>query len=138
MPDQFVNLAIAVNDIDAAIQRYDQAFGWKLEGEVKTQQSLNIKTAILNAPGLSIELISPLPGEQAVRRFLDSRGEGFYRLAFRTEDCDAALARFDQNDVRYVDLSADGGQRIVLTAPKSAHGLMVEFIEAPADPPATE
>ena len=130
MLGEFANLAIAVNDIDAAIQRYDQAFGWKLEGEVKTQQSLNIKTAILNAPGLSIELISPLPGEQVLRDFLDTRGEGFYRLAFRTEDCDAALAHFDENDVRYVDLSVDGGQRIVLTGPKSAHGLMVELVQA--------
>ena len=75
-----------------------------------------IKTAILNAPGLSIELISPLPGEEVLRRFLDTRGEGFYRLAFRTDNCDEALAHFDQNDVRYVDLSADGGQRVVFTA----------------------
>ena len=95
-----------MNDIDAAIKRYDQAFGWKLDGEVATQQSLRIQTAILDASGLSIELISPLPGEEVLRRFLDTRGEGFYRLAFRTEDCDAALAHFDQNDVRYADLSA--------------------------------
>ena len=69
-----------------------------------------------------------------MRRFLGARGEGFYRLSFRTEDCDAAFARFDQHGVRYVDLSADGGQRIVLTTPKSAHGLMAEFIEARTDP----
>ena len=133
MLGEFGNVAIAVNDIDAAIERYDQAFGWKLEGEVMTQKSLGIRAAILNAPGLSIELISPLPGEQVLRRFLDTRGEGFYRLAFRTDNCDQALAHFDQNNVRYVELSSDDGQRVVFTHPKSAHGLMVELVQPAAD-----
>ena len=128
MLSQFLNIAIAVNDIDAAIKRYNEAFGWTLDGEVKTQESLGIKTAILSASGLSVELLSPLPGETVLRRFLDTRGEGFYRLAFSSDDCDAALEHFDKNGVRYVDLSADGGQRVVFTAPKSTHGIMVELV----------
>ena len=133
MLGQFGNIAIAVNDIEAAIERYEQAFGWKLEGEVMTQTALGIQAAILNAPGLSIELITPLPGEQVLRRFLDTRGEGFYRLAFRTDNCDEAIAHFDANDVRHVELSADSGQRIVFIHPKSAHGLMVELVEGLED-----
>ncbi len=130
---EFANIAIAVNDIDAAIKRYESAFGWSLEREVSTQESLRIKTAILSADGLMIELISPLPGEEVLRRFLDTRGEGFYRVAFRTEHCDEVLSRLDDHGVRHVDLAADGGQRVVFTAPKSAHGLLVEYVEAVED-----
>ncbi len=128
MTSTFANAAIAVNDIDEAISRFDKAFGWKLDGEILVQNALSIKTAFLIAPGLNIELLSPLPGEQVLRRFLDTRGEGFDRLAFRTDDCDGVLSHLDENEVRYVELASDTGQRVVFTAPKSTHGMMLEYV----------
>ncbi len=128
------NIAIAVNDIGAAMSRYEQAFGWTVERGVETQPAMQIETALLCAGDTVIELMAPLPGEVTLRRFLETRGEGLYRLAFDTQAFDATLARFEQNEVRYVPIPAAAeesiGSRIVFTHPKSAHGLMVELIEA--------
>jgi len=133
MLTKLINVAIAVNDIEEAVQRFGLVFGWKLEGKVTEQPGLGIRTAMLNAGGSTIELLAPLPGEGPLRRFLDTRGEGLYRLAFAADDLDATLAHFDANGVAYVNRSEAAGRatgnRIVFTHPKSAHGLMVELVE---------
>ena len=36
MIGDFINLGIAVEDIHAAVERYERAFGWTREGEVRT------------------------------------------------------------------------------------------------------
>jgi methylmalonyl-CoA epimerase len=135
---RLINVALAVNDIDEAITRFEKAFGWTLDGEVNNQPGLGIKTAMLKAADTTIELIAPLPGEQVLRRFLDTRGEGVYRLAFADDKLDQTLSHFDQNEVRYVDLSGpagrENGNRIVFTNPKSAHGLMLELVEGAEQP----
>ena len=133
MVGAFINLGIAVQDIDEAVTRYERAFGWTLEGEVETEAGMGIRFAVLNAHGLKVELLSPLPGEVNLRRFLDTRGEGLFRLAFAAEDFDGTLAHLDANGVRYVDVSSasgrDTGNRIAFTHPKSAHGVMLELVE---------
>ena len=129
MFNKLLNIAIAVNDIEAAVARYEQAFGWTLDGEIGTLPALGIRNAMLTVGEVSIELISPLPGETVLRRFLDTRGEGLYRLAFGSSEIDKDLARLDENNVGYVNLPSSDGGRIVMTRPSAAHGLMVELLE---------
>jgi len=47
MLTKLINVAVAVNDIEEAVQRYGQVFGWKLEGVVTEQPGLGIRTAML-------------------------------------------------------------------------------------------
>ncbi|MCC7363036.1 MAG: VOC family protein [Dehalococcoidia bacterium] len=133
MTGSFINVGLAVNDIHEAARRFEETFGWKLRGEVTPQPALGISFAMLDANGLTIELLSPLPGETTLRRFLDTRGEGIYRLAFGADDLDADLARLAQANVSFVDVSGpagkEEGRRIVFTHPKAAHGLMLELVE---------
>lgn len=133
MITNLINVAVAVNDMEAAIQRFEETFGWTLEGEINTQPGLGIRTAMLRAGNTTIELLTPLPGETVLKRFLETRGEGVYRLAFGAKDLDDTLTAFKENGVGFVDLSAaagrDSGNRIVFTHPKSAHGVMLEIVE---------
>lgn len=133
MISSFINVAVAVNDIEASVKQFQDAFGFELEGEIHEQPGLNIKVAVLQAGGGRIELLSPLPGETILRKFLDTRGEGLYRLAFGVDDMDSAVSRLDEKGVRYMDLSEqaalDGGKRIVFTSPKASSGVMMELVE---------
>ncbi|MFN0145149.1 MAG: VOC family protein [Dehalococcoidia bacterium] len=128
---KFINIAIAVNDIDAAIARFHEAYGFGLERDVFEQPGLGIRAAVLSANGVSIELLSPLPGEKVLRKFLDTRGEGVYRMAFASNDVDGVIDSFQKTNVPFVDVSgaASLGHRILFTHPKAAHGLMVEVVE---------
>jgi methylmalonyl-CoA/ethylmalonyl-CoA epimerase len=133
MIGEFINLGIAVEDIDEAAERYERAFGWTRDGEVRTEAGMGIRFVLLDAHGLKVELLSPLPGETTLRRFLDTRGEGLFRLAFAAGNFDGALAQLDASGVRYVDVSSASGRgagnRIAFTHPKSAHGVMLELVE---------
>jgi methylmalonyl-CoA epimerase len=133
MLTNLINVALAVNDIEASAERLQKAFGFTLDGEIVTQPGLQIRTAMLKAGNSTIELISPMPGETILRKFIDSRGEGVYRVAFGADDWDSTLAHLRENDVSFVDVSTAAGrgpgERIVFTHPKAAHGLMLELVE---------
>ncbi|OAI43155.1 hypothetical protein AYO38_11000 [bacterium SCGC AG-212-C10] len=66
-----------------------------------------------------------------LRKFIDKRGEGVYRIAFGSDDIDGVLSHFNENAVQYVDMSSQAalGSRVVFTHPKSTHGLMIEVVE---------
>lgn len=122
-----------MNDLEASVKRFQDVFGWELDGEIYDQPGLNIKIAMMKAGDGRIELLSPLPGETNLRRFLDTKGEGVYRLAFGVENMDPVTKKLDENEVRYFDLSEAAGRgpgsRIVFTHPKDASGVMMEFVE---------
>src|SRR5205807_1064918 len=127
------NVALAVFDIDVAVHRLTTAFGWELTAPITEQSGMKVKTAFLRAGDTTIELMSPLPGETVLKRFLDTRGEGLYRLAFRSGDLDPLLGRMTESEIGFSDFSAaagaTAGRRIVFTHPRSMHGLLLELVE---------
>jgi methylmalonyl-CoA epimerase len=128
-----LNIGVAVNDIEAAIHQYQDVFGATIVRPLETNHALKIRLAILRIGDAEIELFSPLAGETQLRRFLDTRGEGLYRLAFKTADMDAELAHFDGKGVRYAEAQGDGDSRIAFLSPKAANGVMFELVQRPED-----
>lgn len=133
---ELVNIAVAVTDIDEAIDRFGRAFGWVLDGQVQNRPGLMLRTARLRAGISEIELISPLPGEQVVQRFLTRHGEGVYRVAFEVDGMKEMLFRLDEEQIPFADITTAAGHeahQIVVVHPKSVHGVMVELIERPRE-----
>ncbi len=69
MEARFINVAVAVKDINDAIKVYNDILGVKLEGKVNVSP-LGYKTAILRGSGFEFELTAPTPGERVISRFL--------------------------------------------------------------------
>ncbi|MBI3953247.1 MAG: VOC family protein [Chloroflexi bacterium] len=128
MEAQFVNIAVAVKDIDEAIKVYGDILGTKLDGKVNEQPALGIKTAMIRGNGFEFELISPLPGERTLTRFLETRGEGIYRLAYGVKNIDQAIAQFRAKGVSVVEAQASVG-KIAFTHPKPLKGVMLELVQ---------
>ncbi len=133
MEAQFVNVAIAVKDIDEAIKVYGDILGAKLDGKVNEQPALGIKTAMIRGNGFEFELVSPLPGERVLTRFLETRGEGIYRLAYAVKDMGAALAHLRSKGVPVIEATASTARspraKIAFTHPKALKGVMMELVE---------
>lgn len=123
---KFRDVGIAVNDLESAVERYTAAFGWTL---IEETERLGARIAILDAGGINITLLAPTPGEVPLTRFLETRGEGFYRIHFDADDFDATLAQLDDAGIRYNDFVAPSGARLAFTSPRGAHGLMIEITE---------
>jgi len=132
MLKRFVNVAIAVRDIEDTLRLYEDLFGLKAS-ERRTMADVGIKTAMIPVGDFGIELMEPLETEQVLRKFLDAKGEGIYRLAFEVEDMEATLRHLEEKRVPYntVEIKLEAGPtKVAFIHPRAAKGVMIELIPA--------
>ncbi len=83
-----------------------------------------------------VELVEPTDETSGVARFLASRGEGFHHVCFEVPDLAVALDALADAGVELIDrvprAGADGP--VAFIHPRSAHGVLVELVEAPGGP----
>lgn len=125
------HVAIAVNDLDAAIAGYESLYNiTTLSREVVEDQG--VSEAMLSVGGSHIQLLEPLTPESPVGRFLSQNGEGMHHIAFAVNDIEAALAHLKSTGARLIDESprlGGGGHRIAFVHPKELAGTLVELVE---------
>ncbi len=91
--------SIAVNDIDAAVERYTKAFGFKKRTEVADTR-WGFKNCMIGTEAENIiEVIAPSSADSALARFMKMRegpaypgGEGIYLVGMRVDDTAAQIA----------------------------------------------
>ncbi|MCC6236027.1 MAG: VOC family protein [Dehalococcoidia bacterium] len=91
--------SIAVNDIDAAVERYVRAFGLKKRTEVQDTRWGFKNCMVGTDEGNLIEVIAPSQPDSALARFMKMRegpaypgGEGIYLVGMRVEDTAAQIS----------------------------------------------
>jgi methylmalonyl-CoA epimerase len=127
------HIAIAVPDLQAALQRFVEDFGIELAGQedVLTESTT---TAFLPIEGTKIELIHPIDGQGPVAKYLDKRGGGLHHLCFETDDIEADMSRLKAKGYRFLsDVPKPGahGTRVAFIHPKSTDGVLIELAEHP-------
>jgi methylmalonyl-CoA/ethylmalonyl-CoA epimerase len=115
------HVGIAVDDLDAAIDRYRRLFGATLEHR-ETVADQGVEAASLHVGASRVELLRPLGPDTPVGRFLAKRGPGMHHLAFGVADLAAELDR----------LRAAGAQLIDETPRRGLFGLQVAFVHPEA------
>ena len=75
------HMAIAVANLDEALDLYNRLFGLRPE-KVETIAEQRVKAATLPiGEGSEIELIQPIDSDSGVAKFLEKRGEGIHHVA---------------------------------------------------------
>lgn len=126
------HIGIAVRSLDQAIATYGTLLGLSV-GEREELDSDGVRIAFLGAGNLTLELLEAR-GDGPILRFLTERGEGLHHLAFRVDDIADALARAKAGGYRLVDEVPRRGARGKLVAflhPKTTHGVLIEYVQAP-------
>ncbi len=126
------HVGIAVQDLDAAIDRY-RAFGLSLD-YVEEVPGQGAKVAFLKAGAVHVELVAPTGPDTNVARFLARRGEGLHHLAFSVADIPSELVRLEKLGFALIDRAPRPGAHGRLVAflhPRSAHGVLLELIQEP-------
>jgi len=127
------HVAIAVKDLDSAIELYRQAFGLEL-AEVEEVPEQQVRTAIFGHGMGRIELICPTSKDTGVARFLDERGEGLHHICLEVDDIDAAIAELKRRGAPLIDESPKpgaGGARVAFVHPKGTRGVLTELRQGP-------
>ncbi len=133
LPYNLDHVAIAVSDLDAALDDHKRQYGVEpISREVVEEQGVD--EAMLPIGGSHVQLIAPLDADSPVGRFLAKRGEGLHHVAYAVADIDAALAHLAEAGVDLIDSvprRGGGGARIAFVHPRAFAGTLVELVERP-------
>jgi methylmalonyl-CoA/ethylmalonyl-CoA epimerase len=124
------HVGIAVDDLDAAIERYVALVGATVEHRERVEEQ-GVEAASLRVGTSRIELLAPLAEDTPVGRFLAKRGPGMHHVAFRTEDVAAELAHARAGGSELIDETPRRGMfglQVGFVHPSSTGGVLAEFV----------
>lgn len=129
-PIKINHVAIVVQDIDAALNFWEQTFGVELD-HVEDVPSQKSKVAFLPLGESEIELVQPTTSDSGLANFLEKRGEGMHHICIEVEDIDATLAELKSKGVRLINDVPEElpGRKMAFVHPKAANGVLVELYQ---------
>ncbi|KZZ00339.1 methylmalonyl-CoA epimerase, partial [Oleiphilus sp. HI0073] len=120
------HIAIAVPDLEKAIQRFVEDFGLTFKGKEDVEDALT-STAFFPVDKPSIELIHPLRGQGPVQKYLEKKGGGMHHLCFRSDDIEADVERLKAKGYQFLTEAPTIGAhncRVIFIHPKSCDGVL--------------
>jgi methylmalonyl-CoA epimerase len=127
---QLHHIGIAVDDLDAAIERYASLFGATVEQRERVEDQ-GVEAASLHVGSSRVELLAALGPDTPVGRFLAKRGPGMHHVAFEVADVAAELARLKTEGVELIDEAPRPGMfglQVAFVHPEATGGVLAEFV----------
>lgn len=125
------HIAIAVRDLEKAVQLYEQVFGFelKMRREIKGEFS-GMLSAELNAGAFMIVLVQGTGPESQVSRYVEEYGPGVQHVAIAVDDLAAVEATLKDAGAKFAtDIIRGSGLLQLFTQREGNTGMMFEFIE---------
>jgi len=123
------HIAIAVPDLEKAIQRFAEDFGFDYKGR-EDVVSAKTSTAFFPFEASQIELVHPLNGEGPIAKYLEKKPGGLHHLCFRSDNLDEDIARLKAKGYQFLSDEPQLGAhncRVIFIHPKSCDGVLVEL-----------
>ncbi len=128
------HVAIAVRDLEAAIDYYQRAFGATVEHREIVEND-GVEEALLKVAQSYIQLLTPTRDDSPVAKAIEKRGEGLHHVGYRVDDCAAALASMIAAGATPIDKAPRPGSRHTTVAfihPKGSFGTLIELVQESA------
>ena len=125
------HVGVAVKDIDAALQLFQQVFGTP-PAKVQELADQGVRATLIQVGETRLELLEPLSEETAVGRFIQRRGEGLHHLALNVDDISGKLKVLESLGLRLVDQEPREGLSgtIAFVHPSSVFGVLTELVQS--------
>ena len=125
------HIAIAVHDLEAAIEYYHSAFGATVHHREVVERD-GVEEALLKVADSYIQLTTPTRPDSPIASFLAKRGEGIHHVGYRVDDCADALASVVAAGGKPIDHAPRPGSRgttVAFVHPKGSFGTLIELVE---------
>jgi methylmalonyl-CoA/ethylmalonyl-CoA epimerase len=125
------HVAIAVNDLEDAIDYYQRAFGATVDHR-EVVESDGVEEALLKVAESYIQLLTPTRPDSPVAKALAKRGEGLHHIGYRVGDCAEALASMVAAGATALDAAPRPGSRgttVAFIHPKGSFGTLIELVQ---------
>jgi methylmalonyl-CoA epimerase len=125
------HVAIAVNDLEAAIKYYADVFGAEVDHR-EVVESDGVEEALLKIAESYVQLLTPTRDDSPVAKYLANKGEGLHHIGYRVKDCAAALQAIKDAGGRVIDDAPRPGSRgttVAFVHPKAIFGTLIELVQ---------
>ena len=125
------HVAIAVRDLEAAIDYYGRAFGATVEHR-EVVESDGVEEALLKVAESYIQLLTPTTDSSPVAKAIEKRGEGLHHIGYRVADCGEALASMVAAGATPIDKAPRPGSRgttVAFIHPRGSFGTLIELVQ---------
>jgi methylmalonyl-CoA epimerase len=125
------HVAIAVNDLEAAIAYYRSAFGAEVHHREIVERD-GVEEALLKVADSYVQLTRPTRADSPIAKFIEKRGEGLHHVGYRVDDCAAALASVVAAGGTPIDTEPRPGSRgttVAFVHPKGSFGTLIELVQ---------
>ena len=125
------HVAIAVNDLDGAIEYYQSTYGCDVEHR-EVVESDGVEEALLKVADSYIQLLTPTRDDSPVAKYLANKGEGLHHVGYRVADCAKALQSVKDHGHRVIDEAPRPGSRgttVAFVHPKTSFGTLIELVQ---------
>jgi methylmalonyl-CoA/ethylmalonyl-CoA epimerase len=125
------HVAIAVNDLEAAIAWYGDVFGATVAHRERVESD-GVEEALLAVADSFIQLLTPTRDDSPVAKYLANKGEGLHHVGYRVADCAQALQSVKDAGGRVIDEAPRPGSRgttVAFIHPKTSFGTLIELVQ---------
>jgi methylmalonyl-CoA/ethylmalonyl-CoA epimerase len=123
--------AVAVRDLEAAIDYYQRAFGATVDHREVVERD-GVEEALLKVAESYIQLLTPTRDDSPVAKALEKRGEGLHHIGYRVADCKSALDAMVAAGATAIDKEPRPGSRgttVAFIHPKGSFGTLIELVQ---------
>lgn len=125
------HVAIAVKDLEAAIDYYQRAFGATVDHREVVERD-GVEEALLKVAESYVQLLTPTREDSPVAKAIEKRGEGLHHVGYRVDDCAAALEAMVAAGATPIDKEPRSGSRgttVAFIHPKGSFGTLIELVQ---------
>jgi len=125
------HVAIAVRDLESAIDYYRTAFGAEVAHR-EVVEADGVEEALMKVAESYIQLLTPTRDDSPVAKAIEKRGEGLHHVGYRVADCAEALAAVVAAGATPIDKAPRPGSRgttVAFVHPKGSFGTLIELVE---------
>jgi methylmalonyl-CoA/ethylmalonyl-CoA epimerase len=125
------HVAIAVNDLEAAIDWYASVFGATVDHRERVESD-GVEEALLKVADSYIQLLTPIRDDSPIAKYLANKGEGLHHVGYRVDDCAVALQAVKDAGGRVIDEAPRPGSRgttVAFVHPKTSFGTLIELVQ---------
>lgn len=125
------HIAIAVTDLDAAVDYYRATYGVDVEHREVIERD-GVEEALLRVADSYVQLLTPTRDDSPVAKWMEKKGQGIHHVGYRVDDCAAALERVKAQGHQVIDEAPRPGSRgttVAFIHPKTAFGTLIELVQ---------
>jgi len=129
------HICFAVKDLEATKRVYREDFGLTPKYEY-VAESEKIKVARYLIGEVAVEFMESTSSDGEVAKFIESRGEGAYLIAYKVDDLPKAIQELKDKNIKLIDHKPRklfGTRYAFVHHPNKLHGVLTELLEGDFD-----